>query len=358
MEEQTTWLCPTQLHRERLLEMEGKLGPPRAIMYGSLAVAFLASIPWIGVAPIGLLLVAVLLYKPVTSRLATSARPEYLIAATVVNAQLLLGIGVAITGGPHSPAIPMLLLPLVTLPARFSSRGVYAGLAATIVILLASTVGVDPAAFADDPTFTLTGLAIAIGLTAFTHTLMRVEMEQRSDSVLDPLTGLLNRKALGARFEEIAQQASLGGGSVCLLACDLDHFKQINDVHGHDRGDSVLQEAAYVMRKHMRSFELVYRMGGEEFLIVLPDASLAQGLEIAERVRAAVESSRPCGLPVTVSIGVAAASGDGVVFDSIFQAADAALYEAKRSGRNRVVAEPGAGVGGDVRVEPALPSAT
>ena len=70
---------------------------------------------------------------------------------------------------------------------------------------------------------------------------MRVEMQQRSDAVLDPLTGLLNRKALAARFEEIAQQASLAGGSVCLLACDLDHFKQVNDVHGHETGDQRAQ---------------------------------------------------------------------------------------------------------------------
>jgi len=94
-----------------------------------------------------------------------------------------------------------------------------------------------------------------------------------------------------------------------------------------------------VMRKHLRSFELVYRMGGEEFLIVLPGASVEQGSEIAERVRAGVEAARLCGLDITVSVGVAAASRDGVVFESLFRAADAMLYAAKRSGRNRVVAE-------------------
>jgi diguanylate cyclase (GGDEF)-like protein len=339
MDERTTWLCPTPLHRARLLEMEGKLGRPRALMYGSLALAFLAAVPWIGWWPIGLIGVAVLAYTPFASRIGTSARPEYLIAATVVNAQLLLGVGIALTGGPRSPAIAILLLPLITLPARFTSRGVYAGLAITVAILLAATVGVDPSGFAEDPTYTLTGLAIAFGLTAFADTLMRVEMEQRSDAVLDPLTGLLNRNTLGARFEEIAQQAALVGGSVCLLACDLDHFKQVNDVHGHETGDRVLKETAYVMRKHLRSFELVYRMGGEEFLIVLPGASVEQGSEIAERVRAGVEAARPCGLDVTVSVGVAAASGNGVVFESLFRAADAMLYAAKRSGRNRVVAE-------------------
>ncbi len=339
MDERTTWLCPTPLHRARLLEMEGKLGRPRALMYGSLALAFLAAIPWVGVWPVGLLVVTVLTYRPLASRIGTSARPEYLIAATVLNAQLMIGFGIAVTGGPQSPTIPMLLLPLITLPARFTGRGVLAGLGITVVILLAATVGVDPASFAKDPTLTFTGLAIAVGLTAFAHTLMSTEMEQRSDAVLDPLTGLLNRNTLDARFEEIAQQASLADGSVCLLACDLDHFKQINDVHGHERGDHVLKESAYVIRKHLRSFELVYRMGGEEFLVVLPGATLAEGLEVAERVRAAVEESRPGGVDVTTSVGVAAASGEGVVFETLFRAADAALYDAKRDGRNRVVGE-------------------
>ncbi len=177
MDERTTWLCPTPLHRARLLEMEGKLGRPRALMYGSLALAFLAAIPWIGWWPIGLIGIAVLAYTPLASRIGTAARPEYLIAATVINAQILLGLGIALTGGPHSPAIPILLLPLITLPARFTSRGVYAGLAITVVILLAATVGVDPHGFVEDPTFVLSGLAIAVGLTAFAVTLMAVEME-------------------------------------------------------------------------------------------------------------------------------------------------------------------------------------
>ena len=69
-----------------------------------------------------------------------------------------------------------------------------------------------------------------------------------------------------------------------MVACDLDHFKQVNDVHGHDRGDAVLRDAAYVLRKHLRSFELAYRLGGEEFLIVLPGVALAEGMAIAGRV--------------------------------------------------------------------------
>ena len=250
--------------------MEDKIKRARAIMYGSLAIAFVIAIPWIGAWTLIPLAAAVIAYALLRPRIATSDKPEYVVAVTVVNAQILIGLGIALSGGPHSPTITMLLLPIVTLPARFSPRGVHAGLAITVVILLASTIGVDPQGFLDNPTYTVLGLACCTGLAAFAETLMRAEMEQRSDAVLDPLTGLLNRKALGARFEEIAQQAALTGAPICLIAADLDHFKRVNDEHGHDRGDAVLKDAAYVLRKHLRSFELIYRLGGEEFLIVLP----------------------------------------------------------------------------------------
>ena len=318
--------------------MERKLARPRAVMYGSLAVAFIIGIPWIGWWTLIPLAGAVLSYAAFKPRIATSERPEYVVAATVVIAQILIGIGIALSGGPHSPVIAMLLLPIVTLPARFSARGVWAGLGVTIVVLLLSTVAVSPADVAADPTYTLVGLATAIGLAAFAQALMRAEMQQRSDAVLDPLTGLLNRKALASRFDEIAQQAALAGAPVCLVACDLDRFKQVNDAHGHERGDAVLKDAAYVLRKHLRSFELAYRLGGEEFLIVLPGVGLEEGLAIAQRVCGGLEDARPGGLAVTASFGVAAASGADVEFEPLFREADAALYEAKRAGRNRVVA--------------------
>jgi diguanylate cyclase (GGDEF)-like protein len=331
-----TWLCPTPLHRERLLDMERRLTRPRAIMYGSLAVAFLVGMPWIGAWTLIPLALSVLGYALLKPRILTSQRPEYVVAATVINAQVLIGLGIALSGGPHSPTIAVLLLPIITLPARFTTRGVYAGTALTVVVLLASTVGVDPAAFAADPTYTLVGLATCGGLAAFSEALMRVELQQRSEAVLDPLTGLLNRNTLAGRFDEITQQARLTGAPVCLVACDLDHFKQVNDVHGHERGDTVLKDAAYVLRKQLRSFELIYRLGGEEFLIVLPGCPLAEGAGIAERLRTTLEDSRPGGLAVTASFGVAAAAGPEAAFEPLFRAADAALYEAKRAGRNRV----------------------
>jgi diguanylate cyclase (GGDEF)-like protein len=119
---------------------------------------------------------------------------------------------------------------------------------------------------------------------------------------------------------------------------DLDDFKRVNDTYGHERGDAVLRDVAYEIRKSLRSFELVYRIGGEEFLVLLPGVELTEAAQIAERVRAAVSEARPGELRLTVSAGVAAQSGAAIEYEKLFRAADTALLEAKRAGRDRVEA--------------------
>ena len=98
-----------------------------------------------------------IIYAALRPLITKSARPEYMVAATVLSSQVLLGTGIALSGGPQSPGIALMLLPLVTLPARFSARGVWAGLAVAVVVLLASTVAFDPAGFAADPTYVTAG---------------------------------------------------------------------------------------------------------------------------------------------------------------------------------------------------------
>jgi diguanylate cyclase (GGDEF)-like protein len=117
--------------------------------------------------------------------------------------------------------------------------------------------------------------------------------------VLDPLTGLLNRASLDSREVEIEQQARLTGGSVSLVLVDVDGFKRINDTYGHERGDAVLRDTAYEIRKSLRSFELVYRIGGEEFLVMLPGVDLTDAVQIAERLRGSVAAARPGELELT-----------------------------------------------------------
>src|SRR5207302_5657354 len=110
------------------------------------------------------------------------------------------------------------------------------------------------------------------------------EIQHRNESVLDQLTGMLNRKALAARAAELEQQSRLTGQPVGLIVCDIDRFKRVNDDHGHAAGDAVLQGFAYRVRKELRAYDLAYRLGGEEFVVLVPGASLVEAEELAERL--------------------------------------------------------------------------
>jgi len=171
---------------------------------------------------------------------------------------------------------------------------------------------------------------------------MRSDMEHRNEAVVDPLTGMLNRKALSARVPELTQQSRISGAPIGVIVGDVDNFKRINDSLGHATGDTVLRDVAYVLRKQLRAFDLTYRLGGEEFLVLLPGADVRETEARAERLRRAVGSvPMAAGVRLTMSFGVSASPPQSEFdYDAVFSAADAALYEAKRAGRDRVVAEP------------------
>jgi diguanylate cyclase (GGDEF)-like protein len=144
---------------------------------------------------------------------------------------------------------------------------------------------------------------------------------------------MLNRRALEQRLQELTAQATVTGQPVAVIAADLDHFKRINDEQGHSEGDAVLVDTAYRIRKALRAFDLAYRIGGEEFLVLLPGATTADAAAIAETLRAAVADSGR----VTISCGVASADGKGLDRTRLLADADEALYAAKARGRDQVV---------------------
>jgi diguanylate cyclase (GGDEF)-like protein len=148
---------------------------------------------------------------------------------------------------------------------------------------------------------------------------------------------MLNRRALDQRLYELGAQAEVTGQPVAVIAADIDHFKRVNDEHGHATGDAVLVEVAYRLRKALRAFDLANRVGGEEFLVVLPGAELDAAAALAEELRAAVAAEPAAGVRVTMSFGVANSTGPALKREPLLDAADAALYEAKASGRDRVV---------------------
>jgi diguanylate cyclase (GGDEF)-like protein len=305
---------------------------------GAIGAALLIAAPWLGWWTFILLALSVANFVNVDRRMRTSARPERVSASAIVITMLVIGAGVVLSGGPSSPALPWLVLPAAMTAARFRAQVVIAGLVLTVLVILACTLGIDATATIRDPVPVIATLALLAAVVSIVLALQAAELHHRGEAILDPLTGLLNRHALAPRFAELSVQARVTHQPVCLMLCDVDNFKAVNDEHGHDCGDAVLRDIAYALRKQLRSFELVYRLGGEEFLVVLPGVELAGGLEVAERLRTAVEQTAPAGIPITISLGVSAARGEHVDYDPLFKAADIALYAAKRAGRNRTMA--------------------
>lgn len=163
----------------------------------------------------------------------------------------------------------------------------------------------------------------------------------RTQAIRDPLTGLFNRRNMEESLEREFRRAVRKGSSLAVLMVDIDHFKRLNDSHGHEAGDAVLRELAKVFQSHLRAEDIACRYGGEEFVLILPEAELAVALERAERLRQAVHSIQIQHYGetlegVSLSIGVACSQQHGNTVDALMRASDAAVYRAKEKGRDRV----------------------
>ena len=153
----------------------------------------------------------------------------------------------------------------------------------------------------------------------------------------DALTGLSNRRAILTQLGGMVSGARRHGHPLSIAILDLDHFKRINDTYGHKTGDEVLVAAAHALATHLRAEDQLGRLGGEEFLILLPDTTAGAAVHVAEKLRLEVAAApSPVPVPVTVSVGVA--TWDGETADDLVQRADDALYAAKDAGRDRVMA--------------------
>jgi diguanylate cyclase (GGDEF)-like protein len=164
----------------------------------------------------------------------------------------------------------------------------------------------------------------------------------RTQSIRDVLTGMYNRRFLEETLDREVRRAARGAQSLGLLMIDLDHFKKFNDTYGHDAGDAVLRETGQFLAKGIRAEDFVCRFGGEEFVVILPTGSIEISQARGERLRAKMRElnithqGRSLGM-VTISVGVAAFPQHGMSPKELMAAADAALYEAKRRGRDQVV---------------------
>ena len=164
------------------------------------------------------------------------------------------------------------------------------------------------------------------------------ELDRQARS--DPLTGLLNRRGFDAQMNHDLALARRSGRPLSIITVDVDHFKRINDTHGHDVGDQVLQRLAATLATRLRQSDVVARLGGEEFAVLLPDTDLEGARTIAQEL---VDSQASLGYPVigglTISAGVSTLRGAEDTAQELLRRGDMALYQAKREGRNCVVVQ-------------------
>ncbi len=190
--------------------------------------------------------------------------------------------------------------------------------------------------------FNLLSMLSILGFLAFSYQrlVLLAERQLRLQACTDPLTQLRNRRFAMEVAQHEAAVFQRGGRPPALLLCDIDHFKRINDRHGHEAGDAVLRAVAQALRDGVREIDHVARWGGEEFLVLLPDTEEAEAHRVADRLREAVQQleagPRAEALVVTMTIGVSVLrAGEGI--DQALARADKALYRGKEAGRNRVM---------------------
>lgn len=181
-------------------------------------------------------------------------------------------------------------------------------------------------------------LALTIVIVNIMQTIIRdLQSKLLALSITDPLTGALNRRHMQERLLDALQASRRGGGPATILIIDIDHFKRINDERGHEAGDEVLKGLVALLRQRSRRIDLLFRMGGEEFLLLLPATAEGQAASLAEELRGSIAAAPLLeGRTVTVSVGVGELDPDDTVHSWI-KRADDALYAAKNAGRNRVV---------------------
>jgi diguanylate cyclase (GGDEF)-like protein len=184
-------------------------------------------------------------------------------------------------------------------------------------------------------------------LVAYITTMLAADIRFAMDKIkqvsdTDELTGIYNMRAFSSMLQRAFRQAVRYGHALSVVMIDSDNLKQINDTHGHESGNKLLQHLVRCIREQLRGSDVMARFGGDEFIVLLPETNSKGALEMAERIRKAVEISRfdvrGGDAKITVSLGIASYPEDGGNLDGILDKADKAMYRAKQRGRNQVIA--------------------
>lgn len=333
-----SWLCPEPHHRARFVDMQRRLDRTQLLHIGAMVLLLAPGIVLVYPAPAVVVAFAGVGVTLLLQRISLRAdRPELpffvsliVIEATFVTAALL-------ASRINEPDITIVVWPVAVAYARLPRAAGTLLAAATGVAVAAAKLLTTPDTVAAEPLSLILPVGAVIAISVFSAVVRQVEVSARREAVLDHLTGLLNRTALRTRAAELEQRSTVARAPISVVAADVDHFKQVNDRHGHATGDDVLREIAMLLRQTVGRRGSVYRLGGEEFVVLLPDCDGASARALSEELRTRVAAQPVAGVPVTMSFGVDSGGADRpFVWHETLRGADAALYAAKGEGRDRV----------------------
>jgi diguanylate cyclase (GGDEF)-like protein len=324
----TSWLCPTELDRGRVVDANDRVRMIRKVGSGAVGVALVISAPWLGWWTLILFALSALNFVNVDLRIGRSAHPERVSVCAILITLLLIATGVVLSGGPRSPALPWLVLPAGMVAARFRPQVVIAGLALTVAVILAATLGVDPRTTLHDPVPVFATLALLTGVVSIVWALETAELHQRDEAILDPLTGLANRRQLADDLAAIWSNAT-PQRPARLVMFDLDGFKAYNDTFGHPGGDLLLSRVSRAFKDTVSTHGRAYRLGGDEFCALLwGDCGEEMVASCLDALSAAGE-----GFSITSSYGSVLLPTETEDPDLALQLADERMYAYKDSSR-------------------------
>ncbi len=334
-----SWICPDAASRARFLTMHERMFPVAQRTGVLLAILIIPGLvgaphPWLA---LGTIAVGLAQYGVTQIKVPRLARPEVWVAVSFSIMQLLVMFGVVFAGRVDDGGMVLLVWACVGVASRLPTRAVVPLTAWSIVLYLAAWLLTDPQRLISDPALATVGIGILITCSAIVTTLRNSDSANHAASIIDQLTGLFNRGAFERRIQELERADAPLAEPIGVVLLDIDHFKGVNDELGHDRGDDVLRSVAETLAAHVREGDELYRLGGEEFIVLLPATAERAAAEAAERLLASVRSARHAGVDVTISAGVAASpAGASFSWRHAYHDADTALYAAKEGGRDQV----------------------
>jgi diguanylate cyclase (GGDEF)-like protein/putative nucleotidyltransferase with HDIG domain len=322
------WLCPSDRDRLRVLEASPRVRVIRMVGSTAVGATLVLCEPWLGWWTLILFAGSAANLLSVDWRMSRSKRPERVSVSAILITLALLAVGVALSGGPSSPALPWLVLPGAMVAARFRPQVLAAAVVLTLAVIVAVTLGVDARATLRDPVPVFTTIALLVAVISIVRALQEAELHERDAATVDPLTGLANRRQLAEDMDSLWTQLD-GERTVSLVLLDLDGFKAYNDTFGHLGGDMLLRRLAQAFKEAVGERGCAYRLGGDEFCVLLREH--AGEAIIGDCLQAL--SAQGDGFSITASYGTVTLPDEARDTQMALQLADERMYAHKDSGR-------------------------